>query len=166
MSEISVRTTTTTEERIYRNREALDIDAMIEKFQEAAAGGRSAEYTTAPAQLAWRTRADSALVVLMHWVHQAITGLQPFIQYHSAFPKQAQTPGLNVLPVPGYVNLIKSAWILQTLHPEKGALGQELESEGKALYGLIACVRPSFFIFPAGQRAPGFPGGNLNLGMG
>ena len=148
MSEYSVNTTTTTRDRMTRNQSALELDTMIKKFQEAAAsgghGGKVGGFTAAipnPAQLAWRIKADSAMSVLMHWVHQASTGLMPFLKYHQCFPQHAGQGGTgNVLPVPGYVNLVKAAWILQTLDIEKGFLGQQFGDEAKTLMGFLTCV--------------------------
>ncbi|KAF8471760.1 hypothetical protein BDZ91DRAFT_780632 [Kalaharituber pfeilii] len=138
ISEYSVTTTTTTRERINRNQSALEIDAMIRKFQETAAGGKSIGYTAAvpdPAELSWRSKPESAVLVLMHWVYEARAGLEPFLQFQYHSPQQETC---NRLPVPGYVNLIKSAWLLQTLDPN-GALGTPLGHEGKALFALLAC---------------------------
>ena len=146
MSIYSVETSTTTRERIDRNQDALEIDTMIQKFQETAAGTKAVGYTAAipdPAELAWRMKADRALIVLMHWAYRAQIGLEPFLNYHFSFPHQAQTqkaPWLNKLPVPGYVNLIKSTWILTTLDLKKGDLGRDLGDEGKALVASLACV--------------------------
>lgn len=152
-SEFSVETTTTARERMYRNRDALEIDAMIRKFREASTAGYSNNAaTTSHAELGWQARAESALTVLMHWVHQAITGLDPFLRYHFYFATEAKhAQGLNALPVPGYVNLIKSAWILQTLEPGEGSLGQEMGNEGRALFGALACVGRSCFAFQVGR---------------
>ncbi|RPB25672.1 hypothetical protein L211DRAFT_95725 [Terfezia boudieri ATCC MYA-4762] len=142
----SVETSTTTRERIDRNQDALEIDTMIQKFQETAAGTKAVGYTAAipdPAELAWRMKADRALIVLMHWAFRAQTGLEPFLNYHFSFPHQAQTQKaqwLNKLPVPGYVNLIKSTWILTTLDLKKGDLGRDLGDEGKALVASLACL--------------------------
>ena len=141
-SEFSIETTATARERMYRNQDALEIDAMIRKFRDISAAGYSTNAATINhVELGWQARAESALKVLMHWVYQAITGLDPFLRYHFYFATEAKhAQGLNVLPVPGYVNLIKSAWILQTLEPGKGSLGQELGNEGRALFGALSCV--------------------------
>jgi len=146
VSMYSVETSTTTRERIDRNQDALEIDTMIQKFQETAAGTKAVGYTAAipdPAELAWRMKADRALIVLMHWAYRAQIGLEPFLNYHFSFPHQAQTQKaqwLNKLPVPGYVNLIKSIWILTTLDLKRGDLGRDLGDEGKALVASLACV--------------------------
>lgn len=150
VSEYSVETSTTTRERIDRNQDALEIDTMVRKFQETAAGTKAVGYTAAipdPAQLAWRTKADKALIVLMHWTYRAKTGLEPFLNYHFSFPQQAQkAQWLNKLPVPGYVDLIKSTWILTTLDLKQGDLAKDLGDEGKALVGSLACVCLRFFV--------------------
>lgn len=148
-SEFSVETTATARERICRNQGALEIDAMIRKFREASVAGHNINAAIINhVELGWQARAENALTVLMHWVHQAITGLDPFLSYHFRFATEAKhAQGLNVLPAPGYVNLIKSAWILQTLEPDEGALGQELGNGGRALFGALACVGSFNFSF-------------------
>ncbi|KAI5808644.1 hypothetical protein DFH27DRAFT_233850 [Peziza echinospora] len=148
-SEYSVNTfttTTTTRDRMSRNKGALDMDSMVCKFQEAAGGqpavpggrGGLPDSSAFP----WRTKADHALLMLMHWVYEARLGLQPFLDYHITYAGPNASPGQlaqEPLPVQGYVNLIKAAWMLQIIDPAKAPLSADLGAEGRTLIGLLTC---------------------------
>ena len=135
----TVTTTTTTRERINRNHGALELETMMERLQEACGG------VAAGPGFIWRMRAETTLSVLMHWMYEAKMSLEPFLKYHSTYPATQGQPGL---PVPGYVNLVNAAWILQVVgQPGRlGAIGAELGNEGKTVIRLLTCVCLSCFL--------------------